>query len=418
MIREDGYRNNLLWVSAPGTDSVCNHRGEGSSVVGLRPEQVNRRLRIGQVSVKTLPLTVLLLLFSGATAIAQLPGDLDANGEVNLADLVDFVGCLDGPDGITVNPACDSGNFDSDTDIDLRDFAGFQARFGFGQGPPQIVSFTPTPGEWVVDDIGLTEVKIGFSEPVTVPSDAVDVWLVGGGTVTGFALSYNPDTFELTVSFASPLRDDQVTVVVDYTIEDVAGNPLDGEILDPKNAVLPSGNNINGGQGVFRIRVLQGDANRNGVVDATDETIVDDSLNLCDGDPGFDALADLNTDGCVDATDADIVTAALDNILPVTDGAPPMVVRIITAGSSGLIDTLDIVISERVSDALVNRQTCFLVDADGKVSTPLFSSPSLAGDSIEYFFVPAAKCFTVNISNALGDLSGELLEVVGPLECP
>jgi len=377
---------------------------------------------MGQVSVRTLPLTALLLLLGGTAAIAQLPGDLDANGEVNLADLVDFVGCLNGPNGITVDPACDPGNFDSDTDIDLHDFAGFQARFGFGQGPPQIISFSPAPGEWVVDDTGLTEVKIGFSEPVTVPPDAVDVWLVGGGTVTGFTLSYDPDTFLLTVSFASPLRDDQVTIVVNYTIEDVAGNPLDGEILDPKNAALPSGNDINGGQGVFRIRVLQGDANRDGAVDATDEMLVDDSLNLCDGDPGFDAMADLNTDGCVDATDANIVTVALGNLLPVTDNVPPILtgIREPTVDQQDF-DRIIVDFSEIVSDPRITVHTCFLVDGNGNVVVPTTAVGGPFGRTAIYNFVNSlARCdtYTINVSNAISDFSGELLVASGPLACP
>jgi len=375
-----------------------------------------------QVGTKAVLLSVVLLLLGGTAALAQLPGDFDFDGEVNLADLVDFVGCLDGPDGITVNPACDPGNFDPDTDIDLRDFAGFQARFGFGQGPPQIVSFSPTPGEWVVDDTGLTEVTIGFSEPVIVPADAVDVWLVGGGTVTGFALSYDPDTFVLTVSFVSPLRDDQVTVVVDYTIEDVAGNPLDGEILAPKNAALPSGNDINGGQGVFRIRVLQGDANRDGVVDAADETIVDDSLNLCDGDPGFDAMADLNTDDCVDATDASIVTAAIGNQLPVTDGTAPVVVALIEpSGAQQEFDGVEIGFSEIISGSRINERTCFLVDANGNIVVPAFGVQTGFGNSAFYTFIPPLKecqTYTINVSNALADSSGALLVAPGPLICP
>ncbi len=367
------------------------------------------------------PLLAWFLLLSGTAAFAQLPGDLDANGEVDLADAVQFVGCLEGPKVTPANANCDPGLFDLDSDIDLADYAGFQNRFGFGVGPPQIISFTPTPGEWVVDDTGLTEVKIGFSEPVTVPTDSVDVWLVSGGTVTGFATSYDPATFELTVTFAQPLRDDQVTVVVDYTIEDVAGNPLDGEILDPKNAVLPSGNDVNGGQGVFRIRVLQGDANRDGIVDMADETLVDNSLNLCDGDPGFDANADLNADGCVDATDANIVTPAIGNQLPATDGTPPVIVTMDSSGSGSEIDTVRIAFSERISGLRITEQTCFFVDDTGSVASSAFASQSIHGDAADYFFVPpivGCGTLTINVSNALTDFSGELLILPGAQPCP
>jgi Dockerin type I domain/Bacterial Ig-like domain len=369
--------------------------------------------------------TLVLFLFSGA-ALAQLPGDLDGDGEVGLADVGAFVDCMNGPDGGSA-PACDPGNFDlnPDTDIDLRDFAGFQARFGFGQGPPQIVRFSPAPGEWVVDDLGLTEVTVGFSEPVVVPSDpaeAVSVWGLVSGTVTGFITSYDPDTFVLTVSFAEALRGDQITVVVDYTIEDLAGNPLDGEIQNPKNASLPSGNNVNGGQGVFRIHVLQGDANRDGVVDAADETLVDNSLNQCAGDPGFDAMADLNTDGCVDVTDADIVTAASGNELSVTDGTPPVVVGLIEpSGDQQEFDIVEVGFSEIIIGALINEHTCFLVDANGNIVVPAFGVQTGFGNSAIYTFIPpltGCETYTINVSNAMADSSGELLAAPGPLVCP
>ncbi len=375
-----------------------------------------RRKLINSIAV------IVASVFFSSVAYAQLPGDFDFDGEVNLVDLVTFVDCLSGPTGGSVSSNCDPGNFDPDTDIDLRDFAGFQARFGFGQGPPQIVIFAPTPGEWVVDDIGLTEVKIGFSEPVIVPTDAVDVWLLSGGTVNGFTTSYDPDTFVLTVAFAQPLRDDQVTVVVDYTIEDVAGHPLDGEILDPKNAVLPSGNGINGGQGVFRIRVLQGDANRDGVVNAADEAIVNDSLGLCDGDTGFNAMADLNGDGCVDAADANIIAAAFGNQLPATDNVPPVLtgIREPTVEQQDF-DRIIVDFNEIVSDPRITVHTCFLVDGFGNVVVPTTAVGGPFGRTAVYNFLePLAQCdtYTINVSNAITDFSGELLAASGPLTCP
>ena len=357
-------------------------------------------------------------VLSGGAAFAQLPGDLDGNGEVSLSDWGAFVGCVTGAEAPSLDPLCVAAMFDDDDDVDLRDFAGFQVRFGFGVGPPQIDRFSPAPGTWVVDDIGLTEVTVGFSEPVTVPTNAVDVWLVGGGTVTGFATSYDPDTFVLTVLFASALRDDQVTVVVDYTIEDVAGNPLDGEILDPKNAALPSGNGINGGQGVFRIRVLQGDANRDGTVDDSDLALINASLGLCDGDPDFNGNADLNADGCVDAIDANIVTAAFGNRLPATDGTPPAAVTISAIGAG---DTIQIDFSESMYPNRFKEGTCYLVDENGTVLVPLFVGLSTLADSADYFFVPAidnCQLYTINISNALTDSSGELLSATGAQPCP
>jgi len=414
--------------------SDLSHKGEGRTALGVRLEQANRRVQMKSIrgrgllvpSVFLLLFSGFLLLLTGSEAFAQLPGDLDTNDEVNLADLVEFVGCLNGPKGVAIDSACDPGNFDSDTDIDLRDFASFQTRFGLGQGPPQIVSFTPEPGAWIVDDIGLTEITVGFSEPVIVPEGSVDVWLVSGlpgaGTVTDFTTSYDPVTYMLTITFAPALRDDRVTLVVDYTIEDMAGNPLDGEIFDPKNAVLPSGNDVNGGQGVFRIRVLQGDANRDGFVNASDETVVNDSLGLCDTDTGFDAMADVNSDDCVDATDVNIVAEALGNQLPVTDGVQPIIVKIRepTFDQQGF-DRIIVDFNEVVSDPRITVRTCFLVDGSGNVVIPTSAVGGPFGTTAVYnFAVPLPQCgaFTINVNNAIADFSGELLASPGPMVCP
>jgi hypothetical protein len=280
-----------------------------------------------------------------ATALGQvITGDLDGNHEVSLSDVAGFVECLSGPDSPAPDPQCVPAMFDGDDDLDLHDVAGFQRRFGFGVGPPRIDRFWPTPGEWIVDDVGLAQVEVGFSEPVIVPREAIVVWLISRGIgqdeVDEFTQSYDADSDVLTITFDPPLKDDRVTVVLDYTIEDLSGRPLDGEIRDPENAKLPSGNGINGGQGVFRISVLQGDANRDAVVDATDSELVKASLGLCDGEAKFDTFVDLNGDGCVTTADVDIVSQVIGHELPATDGQAPTIVGMRADGAFGSFEEL------------------------------------------------------------------------------
>ncbi|RME40010.1 MAG: hypothetical protein D6788_04280, partial [Planctomycetota bacterium] len=62
---------------------------------------------------------------------------------------------------------------------------------GLDVTPPRIDRITPAPGRWVVDNVGLDEVRIGFSEAVIVPPGAVRVWTVGGGDVGGFTSVYD-----------------------------------------------------------------------------------------------------------------------------------------------------------------------------------------------------------------------------------
>ncbi len=93
----------------------------------------------------------------------------------------------------------------------------------------RIDSLLPLPGTWIVDNIGLTEVQTGFDEPVIVPANSVTVWAVGGGAIIDFTTSYNGKTDILTIAFDPAIRDDRLTVVIDYSVTDLAGNELDGD---------------------------------------------------------------------------------------------------------------------------------------------------------------------------------------------
>ncbi|GFO81513.1 MAG: hypothetical protein A49_11400 [Methyloceanibacter sp.] len=358
-------------------------------------------------------------LFGQATT-----GDLDGNHEVSLSDVSDFVGCLTGPNDPSNDPLCMAGFFDDDNDVDLRDVAAFQNRFGFGVGPPRIDLFWPTPGMWIVDDIGLTHVQVGFTEPVVVPNDAVRVWVVSrlgidGGDVTGFATDYDTEGFVLTVTFAEPLLEDRVTVILDYLIEDLAGSPLDGEIYQPSSAALPSGNGINGGQGVFRINVLQGDANRDGMTDASDLDLINGLLGLCTSDTGFDPNADLNSDGCIDSVDASIVSDAVGRQLPATDGSSPTIIDIRV--SPVVFSVLQVTFSEVIATQQIEAHSCFLIDSNGTVVVPAVVGTSAFGTSAVYTLpseFPACSGYSINISNAIADFSGELLPSPVEENCP
>ncbi|MCP4589575.1 MAG: hypothetical protein GY842_02405 [bacterium] len=56
------------------------------------------------------------------------PGDLDLDGDVDLADYAEFAVCFAGPGG-GMSPGCDAADLDCDNDADLLDFAAFQAAF-------------------------------------------------------------------------------------------------------------------------------------------------------------------------------------------------------------------------------------------------------------------------------------------------
>jgi hypothetical protein len=58
-----------------------------------------------------------------------VPGDTDADGDIDLDDYTSFEACLGGPGAGYAAPECCNVDFDLDTDIDLHDFAEFAESF-------------------------------------------------------------------------------------------------------------------------------------------------------------------------------------------------------------------------------------------------------------------------------------------------
>ncbi|MHC4067413.1 MAG: hypothetical protein ACYSUI_23315, partial [Planctomycetota bacterium] len=58
-----------------------------------------------------------------------LPGDYDGDGDVGPTDFAFFPDCMTGPDNGPGAPGCEAFYFDTDNDVDLDDFAGFQLAF-------------------------------------------------------------------------------------------------------------------------------------------------------------------------------------------------------------------------------------------------------------------------------------------------
>ncbi len=277
--------------------------------------------------------------------------------------------------------------------------------------PPRIASVSPTPQDWVVDNAGVNEVRIGFDETVTVPPGSISAWTVTGGVVGGLSTTFNATTNTLTVTFPAPIRDDRLTLAVDFSVVDLGGNELDGEIADPGAPILPSGDGVRGGQAVFRFNILQGDANREGVVNATDGTLLVLSLGRCSGDVGFDPQADLNVDGCVNALDVATFSLAKGRSFPTTTGSVPTVTQV--RRKDGDDASIEVSFSGAIDPTRFSSQTCFLVDASGNPSFPLSGALALDGRSATYTFaspLPLCTTFSVFVSNALADINGVLLQ--------
>ena len=61
-----------------------------------------------------------------------IPGDLDQDGDVDLADFLAFTRCFSGP-GLTAEEACRRADLDGDSDVDLADLIQFQAHLNGSQ---------------------------------------------------------------------------------------------------------------------------------------------------------------------------------------------------------------------------------------------------------------------------------------------
>ena len=67
---------------------------------------------------------------AGSVVLAVVgPGDSDGDGDVDLADWLNFSGCMTGPNNGPVGGSCTTFDFNSDTDVDLDDFSDFQVVF-------------------------------------------------------------------------------------------------------------------------------------------------------------------------------------------------------------------------------------------------------------------------------------------------
>ncbi|MBL9122988.1 MAG: pre-peptidase C-terminal domain-containing protein, partial [Planctomycetaceae bacterium] len=171
----------------------------------------------------------------------------------------------------------------------------------------------------------VSRIRVSFSEAVTV--DQNDLVVAGTGGPYAFSgFGFDPFTNTAIWVLANPVAADEITLTLNADgaspVTDLAGNRLDGEwdnpssVLDPASSNFPSGDGEVGGNFVFKLQVLPGDANRDGAVDGADYTSWADHY-LQNG--GW-AQGDFNDDGIVDGSD---YTIWADNFLVSLPAAVP-----------------------------------------------------------------------------------------------
>lgn len=167
----------------------------------------------------------------------------------------------------------------------------------------------------------VNELHMQFSEDVSETFNADNVALTG---------SYGADyasnmTFEYgiagenigTIRLSSPLERESLMLLVTATMQDAAGNALDGEWTPGTDG--PSGNETAGGDFVFEMRMLPGDVVTNSAVNFADASRVYANV----GNPVVDvemARFDVNTSGAINFSDALAVYRLIGSTL--ASGAP------------------------------------------------------------------------------------------------
>lgn len=289
-----------------------------------------------------------------------------------------------------------------------------------GAAAPRVSAITPHPQQWIVDGSALTDVTVTFDTPVLIPGASVTARKLidaGAGNAASVAvpvaLSSTPSTATTAVQVTfAPVNASRLTLVLDYTIASTAGEALDGEVAQPRNPTLPTGNGAQGGQVVLQFSVLQGEITgaggvRDGFVNATDSQALIAALGTCEGQAGFNPNADLNDDGCVDAADQTIHLGGLGQFIPVSN-ATPLQVTAVTDGA--LPQPLFVTFNEPVDDDSITPTSLYAVGVNGELIVP--TAVAAVSDTVYVFTMDGFGCpqdYHLSVSNAVGDPTGEIL---------
>jgi hypothetical protein len=241
--------------------------------------------------------------------------------------------------GVFVSSAAWSNSFKNF----LQSSGAGSGQFGFAvpSGPGQLGGLPWT---------NANRVGVRFDRPVL--ADLADL-RVAGARVADYgpsAFAYDAATNTATWTLARPL-DVADRVALDLNadpvtggVTDLFGAALDGEWSDGLSA-FPSGNAAPGGNLHFGLRVVPGDVDRNGRVDALDELAVRQAL-LCDttnvGGAGvrrYTPFVDVDGDGSVLLNDFTAVRARLGSAPP-PPVAATLFCRVAAARSESLADAL------------------------------------------------------------------------------
>ena len=199
--------------------------------------------------------------------------------------------------------------------------------------PPQVTNVAVSGSAWTIPPfsvpVGSTaqldtlawsnvdQVSISFSEWVSVGQEDLD--LVGGYPYTVTGLAYDIITNTATFTLAQPLKAGAVLLDLTDAVIDASGNRLDGDWTDTVS-VYPSGDGVAGMDFRFTVKVLPGDTDQNGTVDAGDYIALKTNIGTTSG--ATSATGDFDGDGDVDWYDLQILRANYGSVVPTPPAVP------------------------------------------------------------------------------------------------
>jgi hypothetical protein len=254
---------------------------------------------------------------------------------------------------------------------------------------PRVVSVSPPPGSVVVGPGGLETVDLVFDEAVVVPMDAVRAWSLAGGELPVLT-EVIADGTGLRLTLPTGVTADVVTIAVDYSVTDEAGNALDGETLDPMSPNLPSGDGRAGGPFVTSFHVLSGDATGDGVVDGNDLGALLDVFGEANDE------LDVTGDGVVDGNDLGVILNNFNAELPAGDGTAPALATV-SPDPSLPIDTeiVEVMASftEPVDGDRLSERSLWATSQSGELAVPASVVTGRTVNTATFIFdPPLAAC--------------------------
>jgi len=184
-----------------------------------------------------------------------------------------------------------------------------------------------TGGAGQLDSVPWTEanqVSVVFDQDVVIGTN--DLALTGVNVDTYHAVDFSyapgatPGTYMATWTLDRSLRADKLMLSLAETIENAAGERLDGNWSTAYSS-FPSGDGVSGTDDAFHFRfnVLPGDSNGDRLVNRSDLAAIIGSLGRSAGSTGFDPRVDVNLDGRISLADLRSTLRLMPAVLPAAE---------------------------------------------------------------------------------------------------